>query len=231
MEDDGRARRAREVVDKLLSEMRSYHDHKETMAHAGIALEVAILGMIMTADKWPPPWLENAEASTRMVCYIGFAVIWLLIHIYVRWQLRNRRWAERQVGGLLRVQAKWSVSNPTMEELRLYFDKVREPCWAKVFVDLILPSYWGSIPPVDERKEGLPEELVDAIQKYKTGPSLFLGELLLWCMSVVAFIIVVCLTFGADGAWNVLRDLFDVGTSKCGIIYLKKGAGQCWREE
>jgi hypothetical protein len=110
----------------VLNDLSVYHNHKETMAHAAFLLQVALFGAIMSIDKWPPSWVPiislpgNYYLPSMTVAFLGFFLVWLIIHIFIRWQLRKRRWAAIQFAGIMRVIRKWINDPPTAEDLKPY---------------------------------------------------------------------------------------------------------------
>lgn len=80
------------------SHVREYHDHKETMAHAALLVSLTLVAGIVSACPWPPSWAVNLRVS-RTVLMVG--LIWLGIHVYMRWQLRKRRHAARFYDALI----------------------------------------------------------------------------------------------------------------------------------
>ena len=177
-EDRTKANEARRFAEQLLSFTISYHNHKETMAHAGAAVQIGLLAAIMSLQEWPPKWAGNYECQQKVVTIVVFFVIWLITHVYVRWQLRNRRWAEAQNGGLRRILGKWSINEPCDQDLVPYTQKPLEPSWFIVMAGLLLPYPCGKFPP-DHENEDFPTGIVKAIKERETGGSLILGEGLL----------------------------------------------------
>jgi len=180
------------------------------MAHAGVALQIALLAAIISLKEWPPQWVPNIQLlgiqlSKVWMAFIGFALIWLAIHIYVRWQLRNRRWAAGQAEGLERILGKWGTRSPSMEELRLYIPESKNRSLfvrivlkllrcTSVTIDLLLiPFFPGSIP-ADQQRDAFPEGIVNEVKKRESCLPIFLGELLLWLGSVLVLGLVLCRT-------------------------------------
>lgn len=114
--------RAQQFLQHSLPETSKYNTHKENMAHAGFLLEVALLGSIMSIEEWPPTWmLENLFGfSDWTVAFIIVSLIWLGMHLFIRWQLRKRRWADLYFDCLNRTSINWINKPPTSEELSPY---------------------------------------------------------------------------------------------------------------
>ena len=131
-------------TDTLLSDTSVYHNHKETMAHAAFLVEVALFGAIMTMDKWPPTWVPDIPLPldyylpSRTVVFMGFSLVWITIHIFIRWQLRNRRWAAIQFAGMLRAIRKWVNEPPTEEDLKPYKGEIPQKLNIFDYLDFII---------------------------------------------------------------------------------------------
>jgi len=119
---DKRVERAQKFLDHLLPEMDSYHNHKESMAHAGLLIMLAIGGGILSLDAWPPKWipLSLLGSSRYSVASFGTVLLLVLCHIYIRWQLRCRRAAAIMYNGALLALAEWVRREPTKEDLAPY---------------------------------------------------------------------------------------------------------------
>src|SRR5262245_8898505 len=94
---------ATEFVFHLREHYRAYHDHKESMAYAGAALYVVAFGSALIMKDWPPSW-GHAKVTLTI---LGLTTAWLVMLIYLKWQLRRRRWAALRVAGAEKLLAKW----------------------------------------------------------------------------------------------------------------------------
>jgi len=77
----------------------NYHNHKETMAHAAVAIQIGILIAIINIEKLPV-WLKCSDQ--KWLFFKIYFVIWLMITLYMCWQLRNRWIAAKQVDILIK---------------------------------------------------------------------------------------------------------------------------------
>jgi hypothetical protein len=102
-----------------MSQMHSYHDHKENMAHAAVVVAIGLVGTVLGTQIWPPSWVHSLCVSSKAMASIGAVTVWLFIHVYMRWQLRNRRVAAIYVASLLKVLRDWVISPPTEVQLKL----------------------------------------------------------------------------------------------------------------
>jgi hypothetical protein len=192
---ESRVDRARRLVELLLPQTVAYHNHKETMAHAGVALEMALFVAIMSLNPWPPSWVPDIRLSARLVTFLAFVLIWLLIHIFIRWELRGRRSAALHHAGLLRILRKWINEPPTEEDLQPYRGDSASHSKAKTLLDFLFPYPSANIPP-DEEDEGYPTSIVKEWQSQKTkGTGAFRSEVFLFIGSGVIFILVCLRTF------------------------------------
>jgi hypothetical protein len=90
----------KELAKLLLNHCGQYNNHKENMAYAGVLLQVGIFAYVMTAHQWPPSSLNHAYVPCATAGFIF--VIWVLIHIFIGWQLRNRKLAARRTAATAR---------------------------------------------------------------------------------------------------------------------------------
>lgn len=103
-------RRATEFIFHLREHYRAYHDHKDSMA----ALYVVAFGSALIMKDWPPTW----GSATLTLTILAITTAWLGMLVYLKWQLRRRRWAALRVAGAEKLLAKWITEPPTEEDLR-----------------------------------------------------------------------------------------------------------------
>ena len=108
-----RENRAREYVFELYRHYREYHNHKETMAYAGITLCMTAFTIALTMKDWPPSWGTYSKCLTL----VAITVAWFAMGFYLRYQLHKRRWAAIRVAGIHRLLAKWISDPPQKTEL------------------------------------------------------------------------------------------------------------------
>lgn len=89
-----------ENLGALLALKGNYHNHKETMAHAAVAIQIAILIAIISTENLPV-WFR-CSVSKKVLFSIIYFVIWGIITCYMYWQLWNRRSAAKQVNTLVK---------------------------------------------------------------------------------------------------------------------------------
>lgn len=93
-----------DFLHERLATWEAYHNHKEGMAYAAAALWVGAAAAALVVDRWPPPWV-GACLTNRFWAAVVVSLAWFLMLSFLRWQLRNRRWAAIQVAGLERYLA------------------------------------------------------------------------------------------------------------------------------
>ena len=96
--------------------MNSYHDHKENLAHAAILVMGGMVGSILLTAPWPPKWITYT--CPKLLAFIVFSFLWFLIHLYMRWQLRQRRSAAIMFSAATRKLTAWIEQPPAPDELK-----------------------------------------------------------------------------------------------------------------
>jgi hypothetical protein len=106
--DVGQVNRVADFARVQLERYEHYHAHKESMAYAGLALFAAAAGAILIADKWPPAAWGVYRTTIATVALMAF---WAVVLLYLRFQLRRRRWAALRIAGCEHVLAKWATGD------------------------------------------------------------------------------------------------------------------------
>ena len=95
-----------ETLRSLLAFKGQYHNHKETMAHAAVAVQIAILVSMIGMDSLPIScfglnryWLH----MQKLLNSVAYSFIWGVISCYICWQFKNRRIAREQVDNLIKA--------------------------------------------------------------------------------------------------------------------------------
>jgi hypothetical protein len=85
------------------------------MAFTGLTLFTGAAGAALVSDAWPPWW------GYRSVYWAiaALTILWIGVLMYLRFQLRRRRWAALRLAGCERVLAQWILFPPTEEQLTL----------------------------------------------------------------------------------------------------------------
>lgn len=79
----------RDNLKQLLALYGQYHNHKEQMAFSVFGLEGAFFVGLFLLGNWPPA----VERMNPIGLACIFVVVWILFHLALRYQLRNRRLA------------------------------------------------------------------------------------------------------------------------------------------
>lgn len=108
--------RAENFFRDLLSNMDSYHDHKENLAHASIAVMGGLAGSILVMDDWPPTWIP---CSWSWLVTPTVFILWGLIHLYMRWQLRQRRSAAIMYNAATLKLGEWVKEPPIPNDFEI----------------------------------------------------------------------------------------------------------------
>jgi len=192
----GRIGRAEKLVGHLIAEAETYHSHKETMAHAGLLVMLALLGGVLTANQWPPAWVPTLSLSPRCVAFFGLAFTWFLLHIYVRSQLRYKRAAAITQAAAFRALAEWVAREPSGDDVQRYApEKEQSTSTGAVsarkarlldYLDYVFPFPRASLH-YDFGEKNFPKWLGDALKKQeedRTGA--IKGE---WLVTIGSFFI------------------------------------------
>lgn len=85
----------------------SYHAHKEAMAYGGLTIFAAVVGAVIINENWPPKvW----GSYSRTIALFAITVLWAAVLAFLRFQLRNRRWAALRMAGCEHILAMWASS-------------------------------------------------------------------------------------------------------------------------
>ena len=135
------------LLELMLDQTNVYHNHKETMANAGMITQLTILAGLFSVAEWPPEWVPSIRTShfclsARGLSEIVFVAVWLLVNVFMRWQLRNRRWAAIFCAALEETLKKWARSNPEPEELDAYdMEEAKGGEFLPTFIDKYFVPY------------------------------------------------------------------------------------------
>lgn len=90
-----------------------YFQHKETTAHAGLAVQLTLLSVLVAADTWPPKGLSNAIILGLPSAALWVTTVFFLLHLFIRHQLRFARWAAIQRAAALRIIRQFTCTGGT----------------------------------------------------------------------------------------------------------------------
>lgn len=178
------------LLDTLYAKSASYHDFKEKMAHAGIAVQLAITSALISKKISDPIW-TNIFDNTQLITST-YIIIWILLHIFVRWQLRKKRAAAIELATYQKALLRWAYSSPTKDDLKLYPKKTNNISFTKMLYDCI--DYISPIPfalvSIDITKEGYPIGIVKIWEEQeKKGTGAYISEVIICIFSYLMLLI------------------------------------------
>ncbi len=150
------------LLELMLSQTDTYHHHKETMANAGMVTQIAVVSGVLSLNKEQLGWVQTWCVPPVVM----FILIWLLIHVFIRWQLRNRRWAALFSAALTCTLREWAIKEPSSPDLDPYKLKINQPtCYLLEFLDKYVIPCRSILVPADVSREGWPTALVNEWNK------------------------------------------------------------------
>ena len=169
------------LITTLYATNAAYHNEKERMAHNIILLEMALLGAVITSHGWLS--LSNFQYN-RMAIMIAFGATCFLVHMHLRWQLRNRRSAAILVAAIQNAMVRWVSTSPTLEEMAPpQLQRIRPPLLILIVPDFLFPLKPGLKVNSDA---SLPDGILQEILKQKKTP--LHGE---WLVSITSVVMLV----------------------------------------
>ncbi len=162
---------AKADLERRLDRWSTYHDHKETMAHAAILVSLGLVAGVVATPAWDS-WAPSVDLSQRLIATVGVVLAWFLLHLYIRWQLRNRRIAAMSARAYRRVLRTWETSRPTPADLQPN-DKPLGCSSVKRTIDKWIFPLDGTIreEDLDEGFVGLRRVIVKEFEAASTGAS------------------------------------------------------------
>ncbi len=169
-----------DLVKTLLSSYDPSHIHKENIAYAAFTLQVAIFASVILAEQWPPCWLAH---YCHGIVVLIIVIIWLPIHMFVGWQLMNRRSHAKVINAA--TDYLWGSIGESGENNRANTDKPDESLmrliWAMV--------WWMSSYIRTDVKIKRPVKL-ESLIKRQPRPKTWPEEFILWFFSVAMFVLI-----------------------------------------
>ena len=162
-----RVARSFRLLELMLDQTNIYHHHKETMANAGMVTQLTVVAGLFSVATWPPVWVPAVATSCiavtpRSLSIVAFVCVWMLINVFMRWQLRNRRWAAIFCAALEETLRKWARADPEPEEMDAHAKKDTKPLelWLQTFIDSYFFPCRSATLYSDVSMEGWPNALV-----------------------------------------------------------------------
>jgi len=98
----------RDYVFAVHDRFADFRDSKEAMVFAGLAVFLGAVSTARASRDWPPVFAQGRP----LLVILAFAVLWLLVAVCLRYQLRHRRWAALRVAGCDWLLAEWLPDSP-----------------------------------------------------------------------------------------------------------------------
>ncbi len=181
-------------IEYLLERYDSYHHQKENVSHAGILLQVTVFATIMAISQ-VDGWFGSIEILWIKI--LGFSLIWFLLHIFIRVQLRLKRWAALNYAGSFRAYREF-IKKDILNKKDIKPKKF--PGFPKnrflIFLDFFIPIGRAQVHS-DVGNSDFPAFIADTIQEqydnYGTGSTAYewiftLGSLIMYAISIIRII-------------------------------------------
>lgn len=196
---ENRGRWAEKFLNHLITENEAYHTHKEKMAHAGLLVMLALCGGIISVDQWPPKWIQELYQKThsQYISFLSFFLLWFLLHVYIRWQLINRRIAAFIQMTAYKALSKWvcCYSYPRIDDLgytKYKNNNQKQCCYCLInLLDYIIPTHCVNLQQIHQ-SYNLPKWLSDQVDEEIKNFDPIPGE---WLVSLGSFVILIIVAF------------------------------------
>ncbi len=147
----------RNYVESMLTRLWAYREGKENFAIAAVVLFLGAAATALISKDWPPEFAKGRILTTQ----VAFLILWLLFAVYIRYQLRLRRWAALRVAGCEWLLAEWLPDSPRALSQKGQAPVVREPSDLLILVDILKPMK-DAVAVLDPKVNVYPAEIVHA---------------------------------------------------------------------
>lgn len=157
--DPKRIECASAFVFDMLNRAATYHQHKESAVYAGITLFAGVAGAGTISGTWPPDWGRYSVP----LALGAVTLLWLVVLMFLRFQLTRRRWAALRVAACERLLAAWIQDQPSDEALAYSPSTSRPP---PSLCDTVANWAWGckaAVRAVDTAQSTYPSALVNEL--------------------------------------------------------------------
>jgi len=145
----------RDYLQAVHDRLQAYRDGKETMAFAGLAIFLGAAATALTSRDWPPTFVQNRP----WFVVAAFSILWVFVAVYLRYQLRRRRWAAIRVAGCDWLLAEWLPDSPhAMATEEKSPAKPAKPGPMILLIDIIWPLK-SAVTAVDPNRSVYPDEI------------------------------------------------------------------------
>jgi hypothetical protein len=175
-----------DLVKTLLSSYDPSHIHKENIAYAAFTLQFAILASVIMAEQWPPCWFTHYWHGIVVLIIV---IIWLPIHMFVGWQLMNRRSHAKLINAATKylwgsVDEPGKNNNPKTDQSNKCRNRIRTEMKYLCAMLIWFSRFAPSDVPIER-----PCRLGGLVEGQKR-PGTWREELILWILSVGMFLLV-----------------------------------------
>jgi hypothetical protein len=148
----------REYTQGALERFSTYRDNRETMAFAGLAVFLGSVATALVSKDWPPTFAIGHPG----LIVVAFSGLWLFVAVYLRYQLRRRRWAALRVAGCDWLLAEWLPESPhAMAQDQKTPTRRAEPTLRLLLLDTFWPLK-GAVVSIVPTLHVYPAEIEDA---------------------------------------------------------------------
>jgi hypothetical protein len=116
------AKKENYAIDTLISLLAfkgQYHHHKETMAHAAVLIQLALVTALFNVN-----FKKLCYSDDKCWILVSYFIIWFVISYYMCWQLKMRRIAQRQVDKILE---EMQACYPSSDKMHIFIrDNMRD---------------------------------------------------------------------------------------------------------
>ena len=171
-----------------------YQRHKESMAYTGLALLAGVSGFVLTSTNWPP---QEWGCYRQLFGGLALTGLWAAMLVYLRFQLRNRRWAALRVAGCERVLVSWATDKLDYERLgAARRSQIEESATWRRLLDWIWPQEMCLPAMKNLEKDYYPGVLVDAWEEVeKSGTAAIENERLIFVTGWTLFFLTIVRTW------------------------------------
>ena len=164
------------------------------MVNAGFVVQISLFATIIMENIWPPQWIEGNSVFSSLSTCIVYTLFWLLVHLFITWQLQNKIVASLYVNGYENALRKLTFENITQNDLSINEAENKKP-------EFNLFTRWiGKIIPLksptqryDINTKGLPSYISNSIiSSMAQGTAakgherlLVLASLLIWILTMI----------------------------------------------
>lgn len=142
--DREREKHLRDYITLTRQHFAMYHDHKEKMAYAAIALYLT--GVSVLVFQGEPGWIKNVSCPLMNLMIIAFAG---LTSSFIIWQFRKRYQAAMIVSGCDKVRIQWLRDSPIGSDVSpTSYNKIEMPMFLYIAIDNVktpLTILWSSL--------------------------------------------------------------------------------------